>query len=115
MGTKTYKQIIMTYNKYDNAPTLSETMAKLRKEGYTEDFNLGFNCILCNRKGVKVFPTEFHIDQFFRFEGESDPSDSSILYAISSEKHKLKGTLVNGYGIYSEPMADEMIQKLKTH
>lgn len=105
----------MTYNKYDNAPTLSGTMAKLRKEGYTEDFNLGFDCIHCNRKAVKVFPTEFHIDQFYRFEGESDPADSSILYAISSEKHELKGVLVNGYGIYSEEITNEMIQKLKTH
>jgi len=102
-------------DKYENSPTLSGTMARLKAEGYTEDFNLGFDCIHCNRKQIKVFPPEFHIDQFFRFEGESDPADSAILYAISSDKHKVKGLLVNGYGIYSEPLADEMLDKLKTH
>lgn len=105
----------MNRDKYDNIPTLSGIMARLKKEGYTEDFNLGFDCIHCKRKRIKVLPSEFHIDQFFRFEGESDPADGSILYAISSEKHHLKGILVNGYGIYSEQMADEMIKKLKTH
>jgi hypothetical protein len=52
------------------------------------------------------------VDKFYRFEGESNPSDSAILYAVSSNKHQLKGILVNGYGIYSEPITDEMLQKL---
>jgi len=35
-----------------------------------------------------------------------------ILYAISSDKHKLKGVLVNAYGIYSDTVTDEMLDKL---
>jgi len=94
-------------------PTLSETMNELRKEGYVEDFNLQQNCLECRNREFKVFADEFKVDKFFRFEGASNPSDSSILYAISSTSKNLKGLLVNAYGIYSEPMTDEMIEKLQ--
>lgn len=104
----------MAFDRYDNSPTLSGTMAKLREEGYTEDFNLGFDCVHCRSEQLKVLPSEFQIDKFYRFEGESNPSDSAILYAVSSEKHNVKGVLVNGYGIYSDDLSNEMIAKL-TH
>jgi hypothetical protein len=52
------------------------------------------------------------VDEYFRFEGASNPSDSAILYAISSDSKNLKGLLVNAYGIYSEPVTDEMMEKL---
>jgi hypothetical protein len=93
--------------------TLSETMNELRKEGYVEDFNLQQNCLECRNGQFKVFANEFKIDKFYRFEGESNPSDQSILYAISSDRHQLKGLLVNAYGIYSEPVTDEMLQALE--
>jgi hypothetical protein len=92
--------------------TLTETINDLHKEGYTEDFNLKQNCLECRNGQFKVFADEFRVDKYFRFEGESNPSDSAILYAISSESHQLKGVLVNAYGIYSEQVTDEMLQKL---
>ena len=93
--------------------TLSETLNELRKEGYTEDFNLQQNCLECRNGQFKVFADEFKVDKYYRFEGASNPSDAAILYAISSDTHQLKGTLVNAYGIYSDPITDEMLQKLE--
>lgn len=93
--------------------TLTETMNELRKQGYTEDFNLKQNCLECRNGNFKIFTDEFKVDKFFRFEGESNPSDSAILYAISSDIHQLKGVLVNAYGIYSEPVTDELLKKLE--
>jgi len=93
--------------------TLSETINELRKEGYVEDFNLQQNCLECRAGEFKVFADEFKIDKYYRFEGESNPSDEAILYAISSDCHNLRGVLVNAYGIYSEPLTDEMLQKLE--
>lgn len=93
--------------------TLSETMNELRKEGYTEDFNLKQNCLECRQGEFKIFAEDFKIDKYFRFEGQSDPDDQAILYAISSDHYQLKGVLVNAYGIYSDPITDEMLQKLK--
>lgn len=100
---------------YQDIPTLSQTMADLKKQGYTTDFNLGTQCISCNEKELELFPNDFQIDEVHRFEGASNPDDNAILYAISSEKFSVKGLLVNGYGISADEMTNDMIEKLATH
>ncbi len=93
--------------------TLSETMTALRKEGYVEDFNLRQDCLECRDGQFKVFADEFKIDEFFRFEGQTDPADEAVLYAISSDNHAVKGLLVSGYGVYTEEITDELLAKLQ--
>ncbi len=92
--------------------TLIEITDELRKEGYTEDFNLKENCLECRAGAFELFHHEFQVDKFFRLEGESDPSDSVIIYAISALTNGSKGVLVNSYGIYADAMASEMMEKL---
>ena len=88
-------------------------MNALKAQGYTEDFNLKQNCIECREGHYKIFHDEFKIDKAFRFDVNEDPADQAVLYAISSEKYRLKGVLVSGYGIYSDPITNEMLEKLK--
>lgn len=91
---------------------MAEVINNLRKEGYTTDFNLQENCLICN-DDFRVYHNEFVIDRVFRFEGMSDPADEATVYAISSPKHNIKGILVNGGGIYTDELTDEMLEMLK--
>lgn len=95
--------------------TLYETINGLKEEGYTLDFNVRQECIVCHETNSVLSPDDFKIDKIYRFEGESNPDDQSILYAISSSKHNLKGLLVNGYGISADEETDKLVTKLKTH
>lgn len=95
--------------------TLSVTINGLVKLGYTHDFNIKNECIVCNRTNITLSPDDFQIDHVYRFEGDSDPEYQSILYAISSSKFDLKGTLVNGYGTSSDEATTKLIEKLNTH
>ena len=97
----------------ESMTTVSEVINDLQKEGYTIDFNLKENCPECNGNYLQLHPEEFVIDKHYRFEGISDPEDEAVVYAISSLKHNLKGVLVNGYGISSDPLTEDMIQALK--
>ena len=90
--------------------TVSEAVNGLKKRGYTVDYNLNFDCITCGDAPLK--PSEFEIAEVYRFEGDSDPADEAVVYAIES-KHGQKGVLVNGFGISSDEASDEMIEKLK--
>lgn len=92
--------------------TLSEAIEALKQQGYTEDFNLKENCLECIAGTQKMLPHEFNMDKSFRFDVDENPSDQAMLYAISSEMHKIKGLLVNGYGIYSDDVSNEMLEKL---
>jgi len=83
----------------EKTDTLSGQITILRAEGYTEDFNLMEDSLECRDGDYKLLHDQFNVDEVFRFEGDSDPADEAILYAISSEHYPLKGILVNGYGI----------------
>ncbi len=93
--------------------TVTEVINHLHKMGYVEDFNLQQNCLVCRNGHYSVFHDEFVIDKVYRFEGDSDPADEATVYAISSPKYDIKGILVNGAGIYTNEMTDEMLESLK--
>ena len=95
--------------------TLSETINGLKKDGYTLDFNISKELVVCNNPNMALSPDDFEIDKVYRFEGETNPEDQSVLYAISSPKFNVKGVLVNGYGISSDEESDALISKLRTH
>lgn len=95
--------------------TLSEAVNDLQRRGYKDDLILGGHCLLCKAKNATLAPDDLHIDEFYRFEGATDPSDQSIVYAISSAMHGIKGVLVNGFGPTASAMTQEMVEKLATH
>ena len=92
--------------------TVTEAVSGLKKRGFDLDFNLGENCLVCH--GDKFNINDFEIVEFYRFEGNSDPSDEAVVYAIESKNGK-KGVLVSGYGISAEGMSAEMARKLTVH
>jgi hypothetical protein len=95
--------------------TLLDALNGLKLRGYTTDFNLAFDKVKCNETGVCLAPSEFEIVEHHRFEGISNPADSSVVYALESKDGLIKGTLVNAYGVYSEPVTEEMLRKIAVY
>lgn len=95
-----------------NYDTLSEAVNDLIARGYKDELTLHDECVVCHGNNTSLHPDEFIIDEFHRFEGDSNPSDESIVYAISSTKHKVKGLLVNAFGLYAGRLNQAMVKKL---
>ncbi len=89
--------------------TVSEAVNGLKKRDFSVDFNLEENCLVCH--GDKFNVNDFEIVEVYRFEGNTDPSDEAVVYAIESV-NGMKGILVSGYGISAEGMSAEMAKKL---
>lgn len=96
--------------------TVSEAINDLQKLGYTFDFSIVADkeCLVCHKTGTELSSDEFEIDQFFRFEGDTDPGDEMIVYAISSNKSDIKGIVVNAFGIYADSKTSSIVKKLNT-
>ena len=97
-----------------NYDSLVDALDDLRKRGYEADFSTETVCLYCEDLDIRLDPEDFHVDEVYRFEGDSNPDDNSILYAISSSTG-VKGTLVDSYGAYSDSLSFEMAKKLQAH
>ena len=95
--------------------TVTEALKDLKLRGFTIDFNIAFDKIICSDNKVCLNPNEFEIVEVYRFEGDTDPGDENVVYAIESKDSKIKGTMSSAYGMYAESISTEMIQKLSMH
>lgn len=77
--------------------TLSDCMTNLKDNGYSIDFTIDDQGLIASDSTKHYQPEDISVENFYRFEGASDPADSSILYAIQT-CDGLKGTLSDSYG-----------------
>ena len=92
--------------------TLTAAIEKLREEGYTHDFKQCEHHLECEKLSKEFKPTEFTIVHTYRFEGMTNPSDNSVLYAIEASDGT-KGILIDAYGVYADAISPEMIEKFR--
>lgn len=92
--------------------TLVECHKKMLSDGYTEDFTVDDGLLKCLKTEKTYKPDEVTICNFFRFEGQSDPEDSSIMYVIETNDGT-KGTIIDAYGAYSDPDLSPFITEVE--
>lgn len=93
--------------------TLSSVLEKLRMKKQDNEFAMKDGCFTTN--GNKLYSAEdLTIVRTYRFEGESDPADSMILYLIEA-KDGLIGYSMDVYGAGSnkEEGYDDFIKEIK--
>lgn len=91
--------------------TVTEAVNGLHARGFTEDFSFENDHLTCAALDLKLHPADFEVVETHRFEGESDPGDEAVVYAIESHGG-VKGVMVNAYGIYAESTSAELVKKL---
>lgn len=87
-------------NEKEEMTTVTAVLEKLRVKNNDKEFRMtpdGFT------PGNNKFyePENLKIIRTYRFEGESDPSDSSIIYVIEANDG-LTGYSMDAYGVYSD-------------
>ncbi|HLP10529.1 MAG TPA: hypothetical protein VK177_01285 [Flavobacteriales bacterium] len=92
--------------------TLVSCTNRLQKEGYKENFVARDRGLEAPSTNKVYTPADVKINNFFRFEGESDPADNSILYAIETTDG-LKGMLIDAYGAYANPKVSKFITEVE--
>lgn len=96
----------------EDLQTLVSCLNSLIKKGYTEDYK-ATEAGLKSIQSEKVYlPGDITSLNFYRFEGNSDPEDNSILYAMETKDGK-RGTLVDAYGPYADTKVASFMKQVR--
>ncbi|MDB5261186.1 MAG: hypothetical protein JWQ14_467 [Adhaeribacter sp.] len=93
--------------------TLINVEAKLNRDGFNKNFRVCENRLQSIDDTDKSYGVEdVRIVDFYRFEGESNPDDMSILYAIQCNDGT-RGTISNSYGPLADTEVDEFLLQVE--
>lgn len=92
--------------------TITECVNKVVKQGYIDSFKVTKQGLESSARGNLYQPQEVRVINFYRFEGESDPADNSILYVIETSDG-LKGTLIDAYGPYADVNVNKFMKEVE--
>ncbi|PPL02118.1 hypothetical protein [Parapedobacter indicus] len=91
---------------------LSVVLERLREKEYGRELIIKSEGAYFEGQPTVYQPSSLTIIKVYRFEGESDPADMSVIYAIRADDGQ-KGYLLNAYGTYSDqdnPFYDDFIR-----
>jgi len=97
----------------DEMSPMVTILANLNKEGYQTQFKATKDGICSMTTDQSYLPGDVEIKHFYRFEGESDPGDNAIVYAIETNSGE-KGTLIDSYGANNDPLISEFISEVES-
>lgn len=81
--------------------TVLEALKILKERGFNYDYNINATEIINN-------PDHFEIVHIYRYEGETNPDDESMVFGIKSKSGK-KGVYVCGFAANSFSNADKIV------
>ncbi len=96
-------------NSSQKMSTLTEVMEMLKKNGYENDFQMTDRGMTSKGTNEVFKPEDLVIKGVFRFEGESNPEDMSVLYQMES-KSGTKGIFLDAFGFYGSYDGQELAE-----
>jgi hypothetical protein len=94
--------------------TMSECLNYFNAKGYAEQFKVVDKKLEAISDKKRYGVDDVEVKNFYRFEGITNPDDMGVLYVIETVDGK-KGTLVDAYGVYSDPEVDEFMKGIEIH
>jgi hypothetical protein len=98
-------------NNYDS---LADALNDLRERGYNADFEPQSNCLYCDNLDIRLYEEEFHIDEVYHFEGDANPDNNAVIYALTSPTG-VKGTIVDAHGVPGVNTSSDIQRKLQNY
>lgn len=95
-------------NSYD---TLVEATEALTKQGYTHNFSVNEKGLLVEGKEKTYISDEVELHEFHRFEGNTNPADMSIVFAVQTSSGK-KGIVVDSYGVNGSEITSKFMNRV---
>lgn len=92
--------------------TQSEALQRLAAAGYIDEYRAETRGLRSRSNGAVHPPDRFRVDEIVRFEGDSDPSDESAVFALTSEADGSRGTYTVGFGPTMDALDADTVRRL---
>ncbi len=94
--------------------TMTEAVKGLQGRGFTANFEFADGLVhdVISKRTFRA--DELTIIEHHRFEGSSDPDDSSVCYALEAHDGT-RGILADAYGVYANPEVSEFLTRVPIH
>jgi hypothetical protein len=89
--------------------TLSEAIARLEAAGFRDSFRADGARLWALAAQRFFAPAALVVEEVVRFEGESDPDDQAILFALRSPDGAVRGTFTTSFGTLADPASVEIV------
>ena len=93
--------------------TVVEAIDDLKNRGFEKDLNYAFDINICVKVSDYLQPEDFHIVETYRFEGQTNPSDEDIVYAMISKDGNIKGVFTGAFGLYDDGHSIEVMRTIE--
>lgn len=86
------------YDNNDTMTTLSQVMQTMAKRGITKEFRMNKDGQMKYEGSETIYqPQDLSILKSYRFEGDSNPDDSAVLYILKDVDGNI-GMMIDSYG-----------------
>jgi hypothetical protein len=99
-------------SKSTDMETMDAAVERLERAGYADELRASEAGFLEVRTGRIHSPETLVVDEIVRFEGESDPADEAVLFALRARDQSMRGTFVATYGPSADPISAPLIRRL---
>ena len=92
--------------------TLIAALARLAAAGFRDSFRARGDALYAIDAGLALPPEQLAVAEMVRFEGDSDPQDELVLFALRSEDGGVRGTWLVSYGAQTDGESAAVMRRL---
>ena len=92
--------------------TLTEALQDLTRRGFSDNFTVEEEGLRSTATGNLLHSYDVTSVEYHRFEGESDPADMSVVYALEC-KDGSRGIVIDAYGTYADPVIGNFLKNVR--
>ena len=93
--------------------TLSQAMARLEARGFRRSLKAGRGGLRVVETHESLDPEALQIDEIVRFEGETDPAEEVVLFALRGPDGAPLGTYATMFGPATPPDDAKVVRRLR--
>lgn len=93
--------------------SIIEAISRLSTRGYADYFRAESGGLRAQRAGTLHQPEKMIIEDILRFDGDTDPGQEAIVFALRCNDSGTRGTYTVAFGLSMDEMDVKVVQRLQ--